>query len=111
MCVCRECGCGAGDSGCINCGACRACTDKGDWGPQFGDEDDLEDFGGIRELGKKIGLKKRQESKKKKNKSKEKKEGKGGMGLSLLFGGLLCRNNISFGRKMHLLTWHVVLYQ
>ena len=89
-CVCRECGCGAGDSGCRKCGACRTCGGGGEaWrlDDMFDDDDYGDDAEQIRERIFRVrdAARKRKEKKKK---EQEKKEPKGGMGLNLLFGGV-----------------------
>ena len=78
-----DCGCGAGDSGCSNCGCCKVCAGESDrWGGGIG-------FHELEEVEPEIYEKVRRIRKREKKEKKEKKEKEagGGMGLQLLFGG------------------------
>ena len=73
---------------------CRGCAGEEDWGLNL--MDDLDDiaYEKVREARARLGrvraaAKKMKDPKKKKEKGKEGKEAKGGMGLNLLFGGIL----------------------
>ena len=92
--LCRECGCGNGDSGCSACGCCQVCGgEKESWGglgDGFGFGGDLHLLRGVRghpkdKKDKKKDKKKRVRKDKKEGEKKEDKE-KGEMGLQLLFG-------------------------
>ena len=95
VCVCRACGCGSGDSGCSVCGVCRGCAGEEDWGLNL--MEDLDDVAyekvheaqeRIRAGRLRVAARKAKGRKKKEEDKEEEKEAKGGMGLSLLFGGV-----------------------
>ena len=86
-----KCGCGAGDSGCKECGCCRVCAgEKDHWGGAFNLGDVPEDLERVRIIREKIKGKKK-DKKKDKAKEKDKKEDKSAFGLQLLFGGMYMR--------------------
>ncbi len=81
-----ECGCGSGDSGCLECGACKVCAGELDnWGGGgfFGGLPDevvrIRQRGGKIKTEKKLGV-------------SEKRENAMAEGLKLLFGGMLCNS-------------------